>query len=262
MLQKTCKTLSRGTSVTAGLVLCGIAALSMAGCGGSDSTPGGGTASPYAGNYRGVYLNTAGPGAPASGTLLFNVAADGTVIASGTNTNTGAGVNGSGTISNSGAAAGAASLTFGAGSGAATGTFTQNTALRTLAATLTSATGNVVTLNLGPAFIGALPIAGTYTGTGTQPGKSPVNMTMVILSSGTVTANIAASSPIQAAGYIDSNNIIYLAFQSGGGSGNENVVGQLTAAGSGVGATLTGTVADTSTGGAPSTVTLNLTRTQ
>ncbi len=259
MLQQSRKSASRRAGLAAGFLLSGTAVLALAGCGGSGYSNNGANNNSSQGEYRGVYLNSAGPGAPDAGTLALIVDANGGVTGTVTDvTGGGATGSGSGSISNSGAATASGSLNFGGQAGIPlSGNLALNATTHQYTGTLTSTTGISDQIAMGPALTQNSPLASFYGGTLTGSDGVITSGSLTIAADGRATGNVSqgGNAAVSVSGYVDANGILYLVTPALGGRGPEISVGQLTLSGH----NLTGTLQATTPNGTGTPATRTIT---
>ena len=218
-------------------------------------TSGGTTTVLPAGSYQGVYVATSGPFSPDAGTLAVTVSSTGAVnLSSFDYTGDGSTNNDTGTVNSNGL------LVVSSGGNGITGTITQNPTTHVLSASFTESNGTKGVLTAGPAPT-ASPLAGSYSGTATNPAHTVTfPLTMTISPIGVVTATLGTpvagnpNSGFNETGYVDTNGNLYLAYTSGrvpsisGGGLTLN------------GTALSGTIQETASDGSSSTGIFSLTK--
>jgi len=218
-------------------------------------TSGGTTTVLPAGNYQGVSLNTSGQFAPDASTTVFTISPSGAVTLSSLDyTGDGSTSNFSGTISSTG------QIVLNATGDTVTGTVSQNATTHVFSVSYTQSNGTKGVLTAGPAPT-ASPLAGSYSGTATNPAHTVTfPLTMTISPIGVVTATLGTpvagnpNSGFNETGYVDTNGNLYLAYTSGrvpsisGGGLTLN------------GTALSGTIQETASDGSSSTGIFSLTK--
>jgi hypothetical protein len=193
--------------------LCLIVGLAAFGCGGGSGSGSGQGSSPFVGSYAGTFINSLGQ----SGAIALVVSSSGSIAATVVNTTTDTQDSLQGTINNSGLA----TLNDAIGP-VGSGTLKYNQANQ-LTGPLVNTNANVTTTITvsSTEVVGAVPFAGSFTGTFTIAETQSGTMTLIVTSSGNVTglmANTTTEASDVLNGTITSQGVVLLNASNGGGT--------------------------------------------